>query len=229
MVADASGPAIDWLVERHGLPLDVDTAWTGFFGHGTARLHGVPSRTGTELIKLLTGAAGKNGADITPDALAVDIYVDDRDTVLGVGFERSDGRRETIGCEALVLATCGFGANRNMIARYIPEMAAAPYFGHDGSRGDGILWGQELGAATADMGSFQGYGALSDPYGTIVNFYVVMGGGFFVNKLGRRFSNELENISGQSGECLLSRTIPPGSFTTNVCTISLFAAPTTFG
>jgi fumarate reductase flavoprotein subunit len=202
MVADASGPAIDWLVEQHRLPLDVDLAWTGFFGHRTARLHGVPSRTGAELIHLLTSAAEKNGAHIMTGTRVVNIHVDSADTVLGVGYERSDGHTGTIGCEALVLATCGFGANRDMIRRHIPEMAEAPYFGHAGSLGDGILWGQELGAATADMGAFQGYGALSDPYGTIVNYYVVMGGGFFVNKLGRRFSHELENISGQSANVL---------------------------
>jgi flavocytochrome c len=198
MVADASGPTIDWLVERHGLPLEVNKEWAGFFGHHRARLHNVPSRTGSELIRLLTSAAKKNRANITPRTRAVDIYVDHHDTVLGVGIEQPDGRRGAIGCDALVLAACGFGANRDMIRRHIPAMAAAPYFGHDGSQGDGILWGQELGAATADMGSFQGLGCLAEPYGVVVNYDVVMQGGFAVNKLGQRFSNELENISGQS-------------------------------
>src|SRR5262249_43607771 len=76
MVADASGPTIDWLVERHGLPLEVNKEWAGFFGHHRARLHNVPSRTGAELIRLLTSAAQKNRANITPRTRAVDIYVD---------------------------------------------------------------------------------------------------------------------------------------------------------
>jgi fumarate reductase flavoprotein subunit len=128
----------------------------------------------------------------------VDVYADDRHRVLGVGIERPDGTRETLGCDALVLATCGFGANREMVRRFIPDMGESPYFGHEGDDGEGIQWGMELGGATADMAAFQGYGALSIESGVLVNYNIVMEGGIQVNARGERFSNELFDISGQS-------------------------------
>jgi fumarate reductase flavoprotein subunit len=97
-----------------------------------------------------------------------------------------------------VLATCGFGANRDMVRRFIPDMADSPYFGHEGDDGEGIQWGMELGAATADMAAFQGYGALSREAGILVNYNIIMEGGIQVNARGERFSDELLDISGQS-------------------------------
>jgi fumarate reductase flavoprotein subunit len=56
----------------------------------------------------------------------------------------------------------------------------------------------DLGAATADMAAFQGYGALSIESGVLVNYNIIMEGGLQVNLRGERFSNELFDISGQS-------------------------------
>ena len=42
-----------------------------------------------------------------------------------------------------------------MVAKYIPDMQDALYSGHQGNRGDAILWGEALGAQTGDLGSFQ--------------------------------------------------------------------------
>src|SRR5206468_1639510 len=66
----------------------------------------------------------------------------------------------------------------------------------------GIQWGIDLGAGTQDMGAFQGYGALSREAGLLVNYNLIMEGGIQVNALGERFSNELEDISGQSQKVL---------------------------
>jgi fumarate reductase flavoprotein subunit len=56
----------------------------------------------------------------------------------------------------------------------------------------------ELGGAVGNMDAFQGYGALAEKYGIIVNYDMVMKGGITVNLLGERFSNEIEDISGQA-------------------------------
>ncbi|MEY4356871.1 MAG: hypothetical protein RL469_197, partial [Pseudomonadota bacterium] len=75
-------------------------------------------------------------------------------------------------------------------------MANARYFGHEGNRGDGILWGQALGAALADMSAYQGLGTLADPQLVVVPHPLMIEGGFLANVDGRRFTHELENISG---------------------------------
>jgi fumarate reductase flavoprotein subunit len=201
-VARECGPTIDWLMDEHKFPFDVELAWRTDFGHSVPRLHGLPSRTGGELLGRLVRAAEDAGVSLTTNAHVVDVYADETDRVLGVGIERPDGTHETLGCEALILATCGFGANRDMVRRFIPDMGDSPYFGHEGDDGEGIQWGMELGAATADMGAFQGYGALSIESGVLVNYNIIMEGGIQVNARGQRFSNELHDISGQSKQVL---------------------------
>ena len=51
----------------------------------------------------------------------VDIFADEDGRIIGVALERADGAIEHVGCEALILACGGFGANRAMTDRYMPE------------------------------------------------------------------------------------------------------------
>ena len=53
-----------------------------------------------------------------------------------------------------------------------------------------------LGATLADMGSYQGYGMLTDPQGVSVPPGVLIEGGVMVNARGERFVNETEDIAG---------------------------------
>ncbi|WP_162408849.1 FAD-dependent oxidoreductase [Acuticoccus sediminis] len=200
-VADNCGPAIDWLVDRFRIPFRLDLSWGGFFGHTVNRLHGVPSKTGKELHDTMMRAAEAAGADIVTGAHVDTVYADAEGRVAGVRVTRADGAVETIGCKALILATCGFGANAGMVRRFIPSFGEAPYykyFGHEGNEGEGIEWGMALGAAVGSMDAFQGYGALVESAGVICNYDPIMNGGIMVNLEGRRYSNEVKDISAQS-------------------------------
>ena len=201
-IAFEAAPTVDWLTEAHGLPLTVDPAWRGIFGHTKPRLHGLPTRTGAELLGSLLRAAEQAGAQIVTNAHVTGLFADASDRVLGVTVTRPDGSEERISCDALVLATCGFGANRDMVRRYIEEAADSPYWGHEGDDGGGIQLGMALGGATADMAAYQGYGALNRETGILVNYNLLMEGGIQVNRLGDRFSDELANISGQGVQVL---------------------------
>ena len=195
LIGERSGPTLDWLALRHAVPLKLDFKWTGL-GHSNPRLHIPPGRNGEELLALLANACAKAGAELMTEATVTDLYADACNRVLGLRIERPGGVVEHLGCEALVLATCGFGGNHEMVAKHIPEMAKAKYFGHEGNRGDGILWGMELGAAVGDMTAYQGLGTLADPQQIVVPHPLMIEGGFLVNTLGRRFTHELANISG---------------------------------
>lgn len=129
-------------------------------------------------------------------ARVVDLYADADDRVLGLRIARPNGEFEEIGCEAVVIATCGFGADHAMVAENIPEMANAKYFGHEGNQGDGIRLGAALGGAVADMTAYQGLGTLADPQQVVVPHPLMIEGGFLVNADGVRFTHELANISG---------------------------------
>ena len=195
-VTREAGPTVDWLDQSHGIPFAVDTAWSGL-GHSVQRLHAPPEKTGEDLMGRLLQAIEREGADLLTDVSVTNLYADENQRVHGVRITRPDGTHEDIGCGALVLATCGFANNPSMIDQYIPDMSGAHVFTWENSTGDGIRWGMGLGAAVADMTSFQGYGALAYPQELLFNYNYVIDGGVMVNRNGDRFSDEMADVSGQ--------------------------------
>jgi fumarate reductase flavoprotein subunit len=85
-----------------------------------------------------------------------------------------------------------------MLKRFIPDAVDLFYEGHVGNQGDGVRWGEALGASLKDMGSFQGHGAMATPHGVHLNWATVTEGGFHVNGQGKRFSNENAGYSEQA-------------------------------
>lgn len=197
LIAAHAGPTVEWLVDTHRINLTVETSWKGM-GHRQPRLHAPPDRSGQTLINMLQAAADSAGVDVLTSARVTELVADHERRVRGVVIARPDGTSEMLGADAVVLATCGFGANHDMVARYMPAVANARYYGHEGNDGDGIRWGMALGAAVADMGAYQALGSLADPQAAVIPHTLLIGGGVQVNARGERFENELDNISGQA-------------------------------
>lgn len=193
-VVSAVARAIDWLAERHGLPFSVITNFT-YPGHSASRMHGLPSRSGSELMDRLRAAAEKAEIDIVTNARATTLLISEGNTICGVEIVRPDGTRDCIGCDALVLACNGYGGNKALVAAHIPELADALYFGHPGNQGEAILWGAALGAKTADLSGHQGHGSVAQPHGILITWATMMEGGFQVNRAGKRFSDESHGYS----------------------------------
>jgi len=201
VVAQGAGPLIEWLTDRYGLPFDVIDNFN-YPGHSAFRMHGLPTRTGLELINWLRSAAEASGISIVPERLAETLLIGPHGTVCGVEIVRGDGARECIGCEALVLACNGYGGNSDLVRRCIPEMSDALYFGHPGNRGDAIQWGEALGAQSAHLGAYQGHGSVATPHNILITWAVIMQGGVQVNLEGRRFCDESLGYSEQAAEVL---------------------------
>lgn len=100
-------------------------------GHRHLRMHATPRRTGEELMGALLNAAEAAGIDILTQARVVDLHVDNTQRVKGVTLERPDGSRESIGCDALILACNGYGGNSKLVERYLPTLKHALYYGHE--------------------------------------------------------------------------------------------------
>jgi fumarate reductase flavoprotein subunit len=196
-VAQASGPTIDWLMGKHQVELVLVEGFL-YPGHSALRMHGTPARTGGELEAALLAAAGRADVDIITSATATDLYAEADGRIVAVRFQRPDGSHETVGCEALVLASCGYGGNKELVRKYIPEIADAEFWGHVGNKGDAIVWAEQLGVAVADLGSYQGHGAVAHPYGNPINWGAIQSGAYLVNKLGKRFSHESRGYSEQA-------------------------------
>ena len=194
LLARTIGPAVEWLADTHGLPFSVIADFT-YPGHSARRMHGLPSRSGRELMEHLAAAAEAAGAMLITEATADVLVRDDRGRILGVEAMRPDGTRERIGCKALVLACNGYGGDPAIVARHIPAMAGARYFGHPGNRGDAILWGQELGAGLRHLSGYQGHGSVAEPHGILITWATITEGGFQVNGAGKRFHDESHGYS----------------------------------
>jgi flavocytochrome c len=200
-VAGASGRLIEWLAGRHALPFELVDNFN-YPGHSVLRMHGLPSRTGREFIDRLRHAAEGNGIVFLTESIADLLFADADGHVRGVEIARGDGARERIGCEALILACNGYGGNRELLRRVIPQMANALYFGHPGNRGDAVLWGEALGAELACLGAYQGHGSVATPHNILITWAVIMQGGIQVNSHGRRFCDESCGYSEQAAEVL---------------------------
>lgn len=207
----ASGPTIDWLASRHNVPFELVEGFL-YPGHGLARMHAVPARTGAALMGALLAAVEAAGIDIVTNAPVTDLIADDKGAVRGLRLRRPDGATESVGCRSLILACSGFGGNEGMVAQFIPDMADAKYFGHAGNQGDAVRWGQALGAAVKHMGAYQGHGSVAVPQEALITWALMMEGGFQVNARGERFSNEHSGYSEQAVSVLAQ----PGRLAWNI-------------
>jgi fumarate reductase flavoprotein subunit len=200
-LAAESAATVTWLRDKHGVPFSLVTGFL-YPGHSVMRMMGTPNRTGEELMAALQTACTAAGVDILTDATATDLVAGPDRTVTAVIVTRPDGAREAIGCGTLILACSGFGGNAAMVARHIPEITGAVFHGHSGNKGDAMVWGEALGAATADMDAYQGHGGLAYGHGIPILWPLIMEGGFQVNRLGMRFSNEALGYSEQAAKII---------------------------
>ncbi|MBT5216967.1 MAG: FAD-dependent oxidoreductase, partial [Gammaproteobacteria bacterium] len=188
-LANESSKTIEWLVDQHRIPLSLVDSFL-YPGHTVMRMHGTPNRTGSELMGALCRAAERSEIDILTNSLVTDLYADNNKKIIGVKVLGGDGEVEEIGCEALILACCGFAGNPEMLEEYIPQIKEAEFFGHPGNKGDAIIWGKALGADLADISSFQGHGGLAAGRGVPILWPMIMEGAFQINENGERFSDE---------------------------------------
>jgi len=197
----AIGPALEWLADRHGIQFHV---LEGFLypGHSVARMHAVPEKTGAGLMGRLLAAVQRAGVPLLTEARAAELHATPGKRVTAVRIARPDGSYEDICCYAVLLACNGFGGNRDMVRRYLPEIAEAEYAGHAGNQGDAMRWGATLGARLADMSAYQGHGAWAVPHGKLVTWALMTEGGIQVNALGVRFANEHQGYSEASQHVL---------------------------
>ena len=196
VLCQESGPAINWLMETHGVELALVDGFL-YPNHSYLRMHAPASRTGADLIGSMTQAVERAGVDLLTDSTVTDLFADTTGHIYGIRFTRPDGTIELLGCSALILACNGFGGNPEMVKQLIPDMADANYFGHTGNQGEAIQWGEALGAAMADLGSYQGHGSVAHPHGILISWALMMNGGIQVNIHGQRFSNEHQGYSEQ--------------------------------
>lgn len=196
-LAQESAATVAWMQQKHSVPIDLIDGFT-YPGHSVMRMYGTPNRTGSELMASLEAACAEADADILTDARVSKLFVESDQKIVGVEYVRPDGSVDTVGCKALVLACCGFAGNEAMVKELIPELEGATFHGHPGNQGEAMIWGEQLGAALEDMHAYQGHGGLAVGHAIPILWPMIMEGGYQVNRLGERFSNESKGYSEQA-------------------------------
>jgi fumarate reductase flavoprotein subunit len=178
-----SAPTLEWLIS-----LGVEYPVTGLYLSGvddTPRGHKCTGG-GAALVAALARHAVALGAEIRCGVRVLELIAEDG-AVCGV---RAGGSEIRAG--AVVIATGGFGANRDLLAQYYPPaLIHGPwwtnYFGSPTSRGDGITMTRELGAEVAGkgFGMVNWTAGFSDEPADFCPSWIV-----FVNLDGQRFMAE---------------------------------------
>ena len=193
-MAEVSAQTVEWLIDDAGAKMQLITAYK-HIGHSVPRLHAPASRRGADLVADLLDAVQARGIPLAVGNTARRLLVEDG-RVVGAVLDTGDGAETEVRAGAVLLALNGFAANRDLVARFVPEIAGAPYFGAQGSTGEAVLWGQALGADVANMGAYQGYAAVADPHGSILSWTTIEKGGILLGADARRFGDESLGYSG---------------------------------
>ncbi|TAM93283.1 MAG: FAD-binding protein [Jatrophihabitans sp.] len=195
---------VAWLADTAGVALELVTDFD-YPGHSVRRCHAVRDRSGASLHRALLDAVRKVPAvTFEMPCRITDLLTDGADSVTGAVVQTPDGAQEAVTAHAVVLATNGFAANREMVAEHLPEIRNALYFGGEASTGDALRLGERVGADVVDLDAYQGHGSVAVPQGVLLTWATVMHGGVLVNARGHRFGDESRGYS-EFGQVVLAQ------------------------
>jgi fumarate reductase flavoprotein subunit len=158
-LVETSGATVEWLVDAVGARMSLVTAYK-HVGHSVPRLHAPASRRGQDLVDDLLAATERRDIPLAVGNGARALSTDASGAVIGADIETNKRERHQIAARKVILAVNGFAGNRDLVARFCPEVSDAQYFGARGSTGEAVLWGEQLGAALGNIGAYQGYAAV---------------------------------------------------------------------
>ena len=185
-----SALAISWLM-KYGVRL-TDLTITGGMSVKRAHRPGSMEPVGFYLTSRLTNQVEKAGVDIFTGARVTKLLQDRSGKVNGVEVETDDGVK-TIKAKAVLLATGGFGASKEIIKKYRPDLVDYKTTNQPGATGDGMKLAKEIGAQLMQMNFIQVHPTADtdNPHVYLIGEGLRGEGAILVNKAGKRFVNEL--------------------------------------
>lgn len=195
-----SAPLVEWIVDSLKIELSIVREFS-YPGQRNIRMHAPNSRSGMELIKKLKQEVSKRDNIYLILKSEIVELLGDENQVRGVVAITPNGKIK-VKAKKVILATNGFGANKEMVQKHIPEIANAYYFGYEGSTGDAIRMGEEIGADIDNLSAYQGHSAVAQAQAILVTWGTIMMGGYMVNEEGKRFGDEPQGYSEFATEVL---------------------------
>lgn len=192
-LAGNSAEAIDWLATKNAQLTNVGS----FGGASVMRIHramtaeGKTTPVGAYLVKVLTAdVEAESKIDLRMNTAATELVVEDgKVTGVKVTSEKGD---YTITAKAVILASGGFGADLERVAKYQPSLDGFVTTNAPGVTGDGIDMAVAIGAATVDMDQIQIHPSVYTETSALITEGIRGDGAILVSQKGERFVNELE-------------------------------------
>lgn len=186
IVAPDSKQVVDFLVDNGA---DLDRIFKPY-AHAPSD-GGAP---GLEITKTFTKALDKEKVDVRLNNRVTKILMDGKRAV-GVEVTPTNGEPYKIKAKAIILATGGFSANKDMLKQYAPEAAVLGTTNSAGTQGDGHKLAEAVGAQLTDMNKIVLNPSTYNANGTQISFTALRftSGGIMVNKEGNRFIDDTSN------------------------------------
>lgn len=181
-----SGPTIDWLQDV-GVQFDDRIMTSG--EEGVARMH-ITVGEGMAVAQTLIREARRVGVEIAL-GMKVDRLLVEDGAVVGVAVGHDELRAASV-----VIATGGFGANRDLVARYIPQLADEDWYWYIGaatSQGAALALGAQVDAQVVGHG--RATRLITPNFGNVLEGGYLPGWLVLVNGEGRRFYDETSSYS----------------------------------
>ena len=205
---DHAPVTISWLTS-----MGADLSDVGLMGGSSVkRTHRPKGGTaiGPHLMKVLKEAASHQNIEIRTSNKVVGL-LSSNGRVTGVRVQNADGSTYSLKAKAVVIATGGFGANLQMVARLQPSLSGFATLNHPGATGDAFEWVASLGGATIQMANIQIHPTAEAVNHILITEAVRGNGAILVNHSGMRFCNEMDTrdvvsaaiLRQQSGEAFL--------------------------
>ena len=186
---DHSAIAISWLME-HDIEL-TDLTITGGMSKKRAHRPASMAPVGGYLVTGLLKQIQKEEIPVFNEAKVTEL-LQDNGAIDGVKVATSEGEK-AVKAKAVLLASGGFGASKDIIKKYRPDLADYKTTNQEGATGDGLKLAEKVGAQLMQMNFIQVHPtAQTDTDHTFLIGEGVRGeGAILVNKAGKRFVNEL--------------------------------------
>lgn len=186
---DHSAIAISWLKE-HNIEL-TDLTITGGMSKKRAHRPASMAPVGNYLVTGLLKQIQAEKIPVFNEAKVIKLFKDNKQ-VTGIEVSTNSGVKE-VQAKAVLLASGGFGASKEIIKKYRPDLVDYQTTNQPGATGDGLKLAEDVGAQLMQMNFIQVHPtAQTDTDHVFLIGEGVRGeGAILVNKAGKRFVNEL--------------------------------------
>ena len=151
---DKSGDTIAWL-EGKGITFAIREREFVRFNHRLPVSRHTPTGDGIEIIQVLAKNFQELGGRLLCDTAAKELITNAKNRVVGVFATTKDGQELRIRADSVIMATGGYGGNKEMLKKYCPQYRKNMMLCGFPNMGEGISMALKIGAASEGLGMLQ--------------------------------------------------------------------------